>query len=57
MKCFDESHGTTGDIENRYICRRNGDLCKQQPNLAPIQSKDEGVSYTVFIWSFLIVQK
>ena len=31
------------------ICRRNGDLCKQQPNLAPIQSKDEGVSFKMKI--------
>ena len=31
------------------ICRRNSDLCKQQPNLAPIQSKDEGVSCKIQI--------
>ena len=27
------------NLKTRDICRRNGDLCKQQPNLAPIQSK------------------
>ena len=31
------------------ICRRNADLRKQQPNLAPILSKDEGVSFKIQI--------
>ena len=31
------------------ICRRNGDMCKQQPLLAPIQSKNEGVSFKMEI--------
>ena len=31
------------------ICRSAGDLCEQQPNLAPIQSSDEGVSFKMQI--------
>ena len=31
------------------ISRRNDDSCKQQPNLAPIQSKVEGVSFKMEI--------
>ena len=33
----------------RDICCRAGDLCKQQPNLAPIQSNDEVVSFKLQI--------
>ena len=40
-----QKHATHKRMTDRDICRRSGDLCKQQPNLAPIQSKDEGVSF------------
>ena len=37
------------EVENRDVCRRNDDSCKQQPNLAPIQSEHERVSFKMEI--------
>ena len=36
-------------FKNRDICCSAGDLCTQQPNLAPIQSNDEVVSFKLQI--------
>ena len=36
-------------LKARDIFRSAGDMCKQQPNLAPIQGNDEGVSFKMQI--------
>ena len=35
-----QKHAAHKRMTDRDICRRSGDLCKQQPNLAPIQSNE-----------------